>query len=135
MIASVVVTLEECTGPLRDIVDEISELPDVEIGEFDTRHTSIPITIDSPAPNALEDTTRRLQECRGVAFVDVVFVHFEDESEQTADGFARKDRTSHERRHATDAHYAASAVHQGVRDGGGNGCCWRYQLLSSHPRG
>lgn len=78
MIASVVATLEELAGPVPDVIDEISKLPGVEIGAFDSDSRRVPITIDSPAPNALENTTRRLQECRGVAFVDVVFVHFDD---------------------------------------------------------
>ena len=37
--------------------------------------------IDSPDPDSLEEITRRLQQIPGVAFVDVVFVHFEDESD------------------------------------------------------
>jgi nitrate reductase NapAB chaperone NapD len=83
MIASVVATLEASACPVTDIIDEISTLSGVEIGEFDSAARRIPITIDSPAANAIEDTTRRLQECHGVAFVDVVFVHLEDETEQT----------------------------------------------------
>lgn len=80
MIASVVVTFEESAGRVSDIIDEISKLSSVEIGEVGSDARRVPITIDSPSPTALEDTTRRLQECWGVAFVDVVFVHFEDES-------------------------------------------------------
>ncbi|MDC0935818.1 hypothetical protein OAS39_05995 [Pirellulales bacterium] len=94
MIASVVATLQECAGSVPDIIGEISKLSGVEIGEFDAAARRVPITIDSPAADAIEDTTRRLGECHGVAFVDVVFVHFEDESEQTvaasAEGVSRK---------------------------------------------
>ena len=82
MIASVVVTLEELAGPAGKVVDEICQLPGVEIGTFGSDSRRVPITIDSPVLNALEDTTRRLQQCHSVAFVDVVFVHFEHESEQ-----------------------------------------------------
>ncbi|NQV23663.1 MAG: hypothetical protein HQ518_04770 [Rhodopirellula sp.] len=81
MIASVVATLGETSGNVQHIVDEFVDVPGVEIGDVDNAARRVPITIDSSAPNALEEITRRLQECRGVAFVDVVFVHFEDESE------------------------------------------------------
>lgn len=84
MIASVVATLEEVVGNFQCIVDEIVDVPGVEIGEASNDGRRVPITIDSRAPDALEETTNRLQECRGVAFVDVVFVHFEDEPESTA---------------------------------------------------
>jgi nitrate reductase NapAB chaperone NapD len=84
MIASVVATLEHVGGNVQEIVDEFAEVPGVEIGDGGNDTRRVPITIDSPAPNALEELTRRLQECRGVAFVDVVFVHFEDESESEA---------------------------------------------------
>ena len=84
MIASVVATLAEVGDAFQEIVDEFSEVPGVEIGDVGNDARRVPITIDSPAPNALEEVTRRLQECRGVAFVDVVFVHFEDEPERQA---------------------------------------------------
>lgn len=81
MIASVVATLAEVGDAFQEIVDEFAAVPGVEIGDVDNDARRVPMTIDSPAPNALEEVTRRLQECRGVTFVDVVFVHFEDESE------------------------------------------------------
>jgi len=81
MIASVVATLAEVGDAFQEIVDEFAEVPGVEIGDVGNDTHRVPMTIDSPAPNALEEVTRRLQECRGVAFVDVVFVHFENESE------------------------------------------------------
>jgi len=83
MIASVVATLEENAGRVPNIIKEISKLSGVEIGEIDKAARRVPITIDSPVADAIEETTRRLQECQGVAFVDVVFVHLENESEQT----------------------------------------------------
>lgn len=81
MIASVVVTLEERAGPVQGIIDEICNLAGVEVGDFAPGAHRIPMVIDSPSANAIEETTRRLQDCHGVAFVDVVFVHLEDESE------------------------------------------------------
>ncbi len=84
MIASVVATLAEVGDAFQAIVDEFADVPGVEIGDVGNDARRVPITIDSPAPNALEEVTRRLLECRGVAFVDVVFVHFEDEPESQA---------------------------------------------------
>ena len=81
MIASVVATLDYDNGGLQSVIDEIANLPNVEVGEVGIDSLRIPIAIDSPDPNSLEDMTRRLQGYQGVAFVDVVFVHFEDESE------------------------------------------------------
>ena len=79
MIASVVATLDGFDGYVQHIVDEFRNEPGIEIGVVGKGARRVPITIDSPVPDALEETTKRLQECRGVAFVDVVFVHFEDE--------------------------------------------------------
>lgn len=90
MIASVVATLEEDGGHVQHVADEFADEPSVEIGDVGHDARRVPITIDSPAPNALEEVTRRLQDCRGVAFVDVVFVHFDDESENNAAAHAGK---------------------------------------------
>ena len=81
MIASVVATLEDPEDNLQGFIEEVSKLPGVELGRLETNARRVPMTIDSFDPEALEETTRRLQECRGVVFVDVVFVHFEAESE------------------------------------------------------
>lgn len=85
MIASVVATLDDVDTniKLQAVLEELRNLPCVELGDIDDAGYRIPMTIDSPAPNALEETTRRIQECHGVAFVDVVFVHFEDMSEDS----------------------------------------------------
>ncbi len=79
MIASVVAILEPDCSP-RAVLEDITQIPGAEIGDFTQSPRRIPITIDSHDPNALEETTLKLQQCPGVAFVDVVFVHFEDES-------------------------------------------------------
>ena len=79
MIASVVATIDEAGENHQDIIDAIARIPNVEVGAVDGNVRRIPITIDSSAANTLEETTRRIQACCGVAFVDVVFVHFEDE--------------------------------------------------------
>jgi nitrate reductase NapAB chaperone NapD len=94
MIASVVATLEGSEGDLQGFIDEISKIPCVEVGSFGTNPRRVPITIDSSDPDALEETTRRLQECCGVAFVDVVFVHFEEESERPTETHTGKQKRS-----------------------------------------
>lgn len=84
MIAGIVATLEVYDGQLPHIIAGIAKIPNVEIGDFASDAHRIPMTIDSSSPHALEETTRLLQECPGVAFVDVVFVHFEDKQERDA---------------------------------------------------
>lgn len=84
MIASVVVTLEPHADDRRAAIDEISRIDYVKLGDTARGVHRVPVMIDSPDPNALEEITRRLQDCRGVAFVDVVFVHFENESPSAA---------------------------------------------------
>ena len=81
MIASVVATLEVDDISPQRITEKIAGLPNVEVGEFVPDSRRLPIAIDSPAPATLEETTRSLQEIPGVAFVDVVYVHFEDDEE------------------------------------------------------
>lgn len=84
MIASVVVTIDKIIANLPETLAEIAQIGCVEIGDVRDDGYRVPMMIDSPNPNALEDITRRLQECRGVAFVDVVFVYFEDEPQLSA---------------------------------------------------
>lgn len=81
MIASLVATLDKNVCNLQDTIEEISRIPDVELCDSGIASHRLPVMIDSRDPNALEETTRRLQQCRGVVFVDVVFVHFEGESQ------------------------------------------------------
>ncbi|MBL8815101.1 MAG: chaperone NapD [Planctomyces sp.] len=80
MIASLVVTLDRCHSDLHRTMDEIASLPGVEVPGPEGLQYRIPILIDSSCPDVLEERTRQLQQIPGVAFVDVVFVHFEDES-------------------------------------------------------
>jgi len=81
MIASVVVTLDKNTSNYRETLHQISLIPCVSIdrpAEFQVR---VPVMIDSTGPYVLEEITRCLQSIPGVVFVDVVFVHFEDDPE------------------------------------------------------
>ncbi|MFT7632688.1 MAG: nitrate reductase NapAB chaperone NapD [Mariniblastus sp.] len=81
MIASVVATLDNASGSFQRVIKEIAKLPNVDVGEVATDSLRIPIAIDSPDPNSLENMTRQLQGFRGIEFIDVVFVHFDDELE------------------------------------------------------
>lgn len=83
MIASVVVTLDNDAQSSHETIDEISLIACIELGSTEAGAYRLPVMIDSPDPNALEEITRQLQQCRGVAFVDVVFVHFENELHPT----------------------------------------------------
>jgi hypothetical protein len=83
MIASVVVTLDNHAKTFHETVEEISRIPCLTLERTEAVAHRLPVMIDSPNPDALEEITRRLQQCRGVAFVDVVFVHFENESHRT----------------------------------------------------
>ena len=80
MIASLVVTLDKDTADLSETVRRVSHIPGVEINDTNAGTHRIAVVIDSPDSDSLEELTRRLQKIPGVAFVDVVFVHFEDES-------------------------------------------------------
>jgi len=79
MIASLVVTLDCSAVSFSGIANQIAQLPGVQLCEGQSFSHRMPILIDSPDLDSLEETTRRLQSVAGVAFVDVVFVHFEDE--------------------------------------------------------
>ena len=82
MIASLVVTLDSDIADLPETVSQISRIPGVELNDAKAFTHRLPVMIDSPDPDSLEEVTRRLQQIPGVAFVDVVFVHFEDESDR-----------------------------------------------------
>lgn len=83
MIASLVATLDKDIAELSEIVSRISRIPGVELSDAKAVTHRFPVMIDSRDPNSLEEITRRLQQIPGVAFVDVVFVHFEGESDST----------------------------------------------------
>lgn len=80
MISSVIARLsaEPCSHAAT--IDQIAAHPNMETGELiDNR--LLPITIDSPNKHEMENMTRWLQARDAVEFVDVVFVHFEDDEE------------------------------------------------------
>lgn len=81
MIASLIAALDTGVADLSEIVSQISRIPGVGLNDATAFSHRLPVMIDSPDPDSLEEITRLLQQIPGVAFVDVVFVHFEDESD------------------------------------------------------
>ena len=81
MIASLIAALDTGVADLSEIVSQISRIPGVELNDATAFSHRLPVMLDSPDPDSLEEITRLLQQIPGVAFVDVVFVHFEDESD------------------------------------------------------
>jgi len=80
MIAGLVAILDGHAAELTETISQISRIPGVVPGDINDSARRLPVMIDSPDPDSLEIITRRLQQIPGVAFVDVVFIHFEDES-------------------------------------------------------
>lgn len=78
MISSVIAKLTQVETTQATTRLEIAEHPHLEVGEL-IENRLLPITIDAPNRQEMESTTRWLQSRVGVEFVDVVFVHFEDE--------------------------------------------------------
>lgn len=77
MIASLVATLDGHMVECQHSIAKLAKLPGVEIGAIAPNKRRVPVVIEATDPSFLEEITRRLQECHGVAFVDVVFVHWE----------------------------------------------------------
>ena len=77
MISSVIAKFE-VGSELETTIHEIANHPHLDVGDV-IEQRLLPITIDAPGRLETESTTRWLQSREGVEFVDVVFVHFEDE--------------------------------------------------------
>ena len=78
MISSVIARLGSNSTNVESLINEITSRGGLEVGELiDGR--LLPITIDASNGQDMEATTRWLQELNGIDFVDVVFVHFEEE--------------------------------------------------------
>ena len=80
MIGSVVVTCESKAAITASLLDAISANSSIELGQ--PIENRVPVIIDSSDPDGLESCTRWLMDIPGVAKVDVVFVHFEDEDQE-----------------------------------------------------
>lgn len=83
MIASVVANLD-AEHAREETLSAIANLPGVEIGNKAPVAHRIPITIELPDSAGLEAATQLLQQCPGVAFVDVVFVYLENDTAEGA---------------------------------------------------
>lgn len=80
MIASVVVSLDVDKQLQQKTLAEISARPDMELGMIDAATNRLPVTIESLNRREMGDATEWLKTLQGALFVDVVFVHFEEES-------------------------------------------------------
>ena len=78
MIAGVVATLTDDAIRLKTTLDEFVSRPELEVGKFHSTDRRISLTIDLPQRSGVEDLTDWIRSRRGVVFVDVVCVHFED---------------------------------------------------------
>jgi len=78
MISSVIAKLNPEDPAKQQALDQIASHPALEVGELvDGR--SLPITIESQGNDETEEITRWLMALESVEFVDVVYVHFEDD--------------------------------------------------------
>jgi nitrate reductase NapAB chaperone NapD len=80
MIASVVATLEQDVALRLLLQAELAARPELEAGEWSLANNRLPITIEVQSRHQMEDSTTWLRNQPGVQMVDVVFVHFEDET-------------------------------------------------------
>jgi hypothetical protein len=95
MIAGVVATLTDDAVRLKTTLDEFVSRPGLEVGTFQATDRRISLTIDSPKRSGVEDLTDWIRSRPGVAFVDVVCVHFE-ETDDAADLTPGGDFNRHE---------------------------------------
>lgn len=80
MIASVIVRLDHDAdkNSIHETINSIRVHENVDVGEL-IRQTSLPATIECQSPAEMEAITRWLTSLPGVSFVDVVYVHFDDD--------------------------------------------------------
>lgn len=81
MISSVIAKLNCDTKECMQLTEKLSAHPALEVGEIVGGH-SLPITIDTSGNQETEAITRWMLQQDGISFVDVVFVHFEEEDER-----------------------------------------------------
>ena len=79
MIAGVIAQLNSLDpSSIADTIQEIESHPQLDSGNL-TSQNRLPVTIDSPDQYDLEAATDWLRSRRCVDFVDVVFVHFDNQ--------------------------------------------------------
>lgn len=80
MISGVVATLNCEAADCRPLVAQISQHSCLEVGEL-VDNRKLPVTIESTGRKETEELTRWLMSIPGVAFVDVIYVHFDDDDQ------------------------------------------------------
>lgn len=80
MIASVVATLDQDPAQRTQFLANVTNRAELEVGETNSDSSRIPMTIDVNNRHQMEDSTEWLRTQPGVLMVDVVFVHFEEET-------------------------------------------------------
>lgn len=80
MISSVIAKLNCASEKCLQLIDELAAHPAIEVGDIVGGH-SLPATIDASGNRETEEITRWMLGLDGVAFVDVVCVHFEEDDE------------------------------------------------------
>ena len=77
MISGLIARLDGTQHNIAELFSTLVEHPAIEIGEL-IEGRKLPLTIDAVGKDQTEEITRWVQSQPGIAFVDVVYVHFED---------------------------------------------------------
>lgn len=80
MISSVIAKFDCAPDECLQLVRQLSMHPAIEVGEL-VNHQQLPVTIDASGNRETEEITRWISKLEGVALVDVVYVHFEEDDE------------------------------------------------------
>ncbi|MGI6454123.1 MAG: hypothetical protein ACOX5R_00685 [bacterium] len=80
VISGLVLTLTNQTEMYQKTIQALNALPELIVGEL--QDIKLPIVMETKDKSESEDYLERIQQIPGVEFVDVVCVHFCDESEQ-----------------------------------------------------
>lgn len=95
MISSVIAKLNCDEQTRREVIQRISRHSSLEVGEL-IEETSLPISIESSGNQETEELTRWIMSLEGVDFVDVVYVHFEDDDLNSSNAGCRKPKTENQ---------------------------------------
>ena len=82
MIASVVVTFDQDSPSFADDITKLSSDDSIQLGDL-IEGRKLPLTIDSADKRSTEQINEWISQLDAVVSVDVVFVHFGDETEQS----------------------------------------------------
>lgn len=95
MIAGVVITLNGDASKRDATLNEIASRPELALGEFQPADQRIPLTIDAAQRSGVEELTDWIRSRAGVAFVDVVCVHFEESDDEALPAQAADSAVTH----------------------------------------